>query len=81
MANLVALDAVDLLSRRVTATVHVGRKPGGLTTNPSGSRAYVCNNDSNSVSVVSIPGFEVKETIPAGSHPDGIAFVPARARS
>jgi len=72
---------LDVLERRVKTTVRVGQRPGGVTTDARGSRAYVCNNDSNSVSVLSIPGFEVVQTIAAGAHPDGIAFVPTRAAS
>ena len=69
---------LDVLERRVKTTVRVGQRPGGVTTNARGTRAYVCNNDSNTVSVLSIPGFEVVQTIPAGGHPDGVAFVPHR---
>ena len=47
---------------------------------PDGSRAYVCNNGSNSVTVLSVPGLAVREEIPAGAGPDGIAYVPNPGR-
>jgi YVTN family beta-propeller protein len=49
-----------------------------MAMNARGTRGYVCNNDSRSVSIVSVPGFEVTGTIETGSHPDGIAFVARR---
>src|SRR3989441_1094885 len=47
---------LDILARRVTRTGAVGEGPGGGTTNAPGSRAQGCNNDSNSVSGISLPG-------------------------
>jgi len=55
--------------------VPVGKRPGGMAVNGRGTRLYVANNDSGTVSIVSIPGREVSGTIQAGRTPDGLAFV------
>jgi hypothetical protein len=39
----------------------------------------VANNDSGTVSIVSIPGREVSGTIAVGKVPDGLAFVASAA--
>jgi YVTN family beta-propeller protein len=46
-----------------------------MAVNGRGTRLYVANNDSGTVSIVSIPGREVSGTIPVGKVPDGLAFV------
>jgi YVTN family beta-propeller protein len=48
------------------------RRDGG---NGRGTRSYVANNDSGTVSIVSNPGREVTGTITVGRVPDGLAFV------
>ncbi len=72
------MTVLDVLARRVKTTIRVGQGPGGVTANPAGSRAYVCNSGSNSVSVIGVPGFEVVRTVAVGASPDGITFSQTR---
>ena len=63
----------------VRGTVAVGDAPGGIVAAPTNDTVYVCNNGSNSVSIVSVTDLRVTGEIAVGAHPDGIAFVPGRS--
>jgi YVTN family beta-propeller protein len=53
----------------VTATVTVTSSPFGVAVTPDGSKVYVENGGSNSVSVISTASNKVTATIPVGSGP------------
>jgi len=63
----------------VTATIPVGTCPLGVSVTPDGSKLYVANNCSNTVSVISTAKNTVIATIPVGSAPFafGIFIQPA----
>jgi len=70
--------------QEVLGTVKVGTHPNALLMNPEGTRLYVANGDSDSVSVVDTSTDQVVQTIdlapypdaPQGSAPDGLALSP-----
>lgn len=59
-----------------TARIPVGIWPGGTVFSPDGETAYVANNKSNDVSVIDVSASREIERLPAGTHPDGIAYLP-----
>ena len=61
---------------RVTATVRVGNSPAEVALNPAGTRAYVTNEESSSVSVIGTATNHVTATIRIGSGPNGVAVGP-----
>src|SRR5207237_565527 len=48
--NTVSL--VDLATRKVVATIPAGARPRQVVLSPDGKRAYVCNQDDNTVIVI-----------------------------
>ncbi len=73
---------VDLARRKVLAHVEVGLHPSGLAITPDGSRLYVANASSDTVSVIDTAGFRVVQTLsvrpdpslPFGSIPCALAL-------
>ena len=59
-----------------TTTVTVGSYPFGVAVTPNGAYAYVTNQDTNSVSVISTSSNTVTETVTVGSGPFGVAVTP-----
>jgi YVTN family beta-propeller protein len=59
--------------------VLVGANPQGLAFNANGSRAYVANADSDTVSVIDLGSRLVTANIPVGSSPYGVAVGPSKA--
>ena len=57
----------------VTGTIAVGAGPTGVAFLPDGSRAYVTNSSSNSVSVIDTATWTVAATISVSGNPTGIA--------
>ena len=58
--------------------IPVGRWPGGIVFDPTGTRAYVANNKTNDVSVIDVQSLKEIQRFEAGIHPDGIGLIPAR---
>ncbi|MEA3458534.1 MAG: beta-propeller fold lactonase family protein [Candidatus Thermoplasmatota archaeon] len=71
------VSVIDAYSNNVIDTISVGDRPGGITANPSGSRAYVANKSDNTVSVIDTATKTVTTTIAVGIDPEGIAINPA----
>jgi YVTN family beta-propeller protein len=69
---------VDPVSRQVSASILVGRSPHGLAFSPDGSRLYVANRDSDSISVVDTTTLAVTESLspPSGGSLIGLAVTP-----
>jgi YVTN family beta-propeller protein len=57
----------------VTATIPVGISPREVAVSPDGSKVYVTNGGSNSVSVIATATNTVSATIPVGTAPLGVA--------
>ena len=57
-------------------TITVGDNPGSIAITPDGSKAYVTNFSSDTVSVISIASSTVIATIPVGNEPSGVAVSP-----
>ncbi len=64
----------------VTATVPVGSDPGFVALHPDGTRVYVANGMSGSVSVLDTATNTVTATVPVGANPYYIAVHPAGTR-
>ena len=71
---------LDTAINSVIATVTVGANPAGLVVNPAGTRAYVANNSSGTVSVIDTATNTVTATVTVGSFPIGVAVNPAGTR-
>jgi len=71
-----SLLVVDLDSRRVKASIPVGRHPFDVALTSDAGTAFVSNEWSDSISVVDLARQRVVRTIPAGSHPSGLALTP-----
>ncbi len=70
------VSVIDTASYLVVGTIAVGTEPYGVVASPDGTKVYVANASSNSVSVVSTsPPFQVLSTIAnVGFDPRGIAI-------
>ena len=64
----------------VIAAVTVGTNPRGVAVSPNGSRVYVTNLDSNSVSVINTSNNTAVATVAVGANPRGVAVSPNGSR-
>ena len=71
---------IDTATDAVTATVSVGSYPLGVAVSPNGSRAYVANDGSGTVSVIDTATDAVTATVAVGANPDGVAVSPDGSR-
>ena len=60
----------------VTATITVGTSPRAVAVSPDGTKAYVANLTSNTVSVINTTTNAVDATITVGNAPLGVAITP-----
>lgn len=67
------VDVVDLIQRKVTTSISVGRSPQGIIVGPSGLSVYAANAGSASVSVIDVATNKVRSTIAVGSSPSALA--------
>jgi YVTN family beta-propeller protein len=56
----------DNATNTVVATAAVGLMPVGVACNPAGTRVYVANRDSNTISVIDTPTNTIIATVAAG---------------
>ncbi len=63
---------VDTATRKVAASIPVGRVPRGIASSPDGRTLYVTNSWSDNVSVIDAAQMRVVETLPAGFEPTGV---------
>lgn len=70
------VSVIDLATRRVVATVPVGRSPAGVVASSARGLVYVSNPDSRNVSVIDMRTQAVVNTVPAGEGPVGIDASP-----
>lgn len=54
----------------------MGKTPQGLAVSPGGSRVWVTNEESDTVTVIDPTQPEVRATLETGHHPEGIAITP-----
>jgi YVTN family beta-propeller protein len=78
-----AIYVISTATNTVTTTIPVGSFPSGLAFTPDGTRAYVANTLSNTVSVINTATNSVVATIPLaeGSLPNEVAVSPNGARA
>jgi len=84
IANNGTISVLDAASRKVVASIEVGLHPSALLLSSNGSRLYVTNANSDSVSVISTSTDQVEQTIdvrlfvgaPLGSAPNALAISP-----
>lgn len=65
---------IDLKTRRVVATIVVGKGAHGVVTDNNGRFVYVTNMFDNTVSAINIGKNEVVATVPVGKTPNGITY-------
>ncbi len=73
--NAGTVSVIDTISDKVTDTLTVGANPRALAITPDGSKVYVANNGSNSVSVINTADNSV-ESIAVDNFPYAIAITP-----
>ena len=56
--------------------MNVGSGPYGVAVSPDGTKVYVANDNSNTVSVIDTATNTVTATVPVGSYPSGVAVSP-----
>ena len=74
--ELALASRANLPSRTFTANVNVGNTPNGIAFNSTGSRVYVANQYSNTVSVVNVATNTVIDAIAVGNRPFEIIVAP-----
>ena len=67
---------ISTATNTVVATIPVGLDPRVVTFTPDGTRAYVANFGSNTVSVIDTATNTVVGTIPVGIQPTGVVITP-----
>ncbi|MBI5603818.1 MAG: beta-propeller fold lactonase family protein, partial [Deltaproteobacteria bacterium] len=73
---------IDTATNSLVATVNVGDQPEGIAVTPEGSRAYVANYGSGTVSVINmLTNPPAVTTILVGGHPHGLAISPNGAQA
>jgi YVTN family beta-propeller protein len=65
----------------ITATIPVGHDASSVAVSPSGTRAYVTNVTSDTMSVINTATNHVTTTIPAGHRPGTVALSPNGQRA
>jgi YVTN family beta-propeller protein len=72
-----SVSVINVATNTVTATIHIGSEPWGVSVSPDGSKVYVANNDYiNTVNVIKTSTNTIVATITVGSWPDGIFVSP-----
>ena len=65
---------IDTASNQVTATIPVGKRPWNMAITPDGSKLYVANGRSNSVSVIDTASARKLADIAVGELPWGVVI-------
>lgn len=74
------VNAIDLSTNSVVATIPVGSFPTALVIAPDDSKVYVTNGSSNNISVISTATNTVIATIPVESEPWNLTIAPDGSR-
>jgi len=65
---------IDTASHQVTATIAVGKRPWNMAITPDGTKLYVANGRSNSVSVIDTASARKVADIAVGELPWGVVI-------
>jgi len=68
------LTVFDAKSRKMVATLNVGKSPAGIVFSPDGRRGYFALSGANQVAVIDVAARKVVQTYETGIEPDGIAW-------
>lgn len=74
------LTVFDAAARTESKRIAVGHGAAGIVVQPDSARAYVACSPDGYVAVVDLHAMSVVGKIPAGTEPDGLAWVTASAR-
>jgi YVTN family beta-propeller protein len=74
------ISVLDMASRRVVRTWHVGGSPDMLQVSPDGSRLWVSNRYDGTVSVIDTRTGRVIHVIRVGAGPHGLTYFPQPGR-
>jgi YVTN family beta-propeller protein len=66
--------AIDTASNSITATIGVGKRPWNMAMTPDGSKLYVANGRSGSVSVIDTAALRRVADIGVGELPWGVVI-------
>ena len=72
------MSVINTATNQVISTIGVGSSPQGLAISPDGTKAYVANGGSNTVSVINTatkPRTKPIDPIVVGTSPQGMAIV------
>ena len=78
--ELLEHDGIDAMLRVVGHPIVVGTNPVAIAFTPNGTRAYVVNKGSNSVTPIYLPNGVTGTPIPVGHDPVAIAISPIAKR-
>ncbi len=70
------MSIIDIETGAQREHIETAFNPHEVIVGPDGETAYVANNKSNDVSVIDVSARREIERLPAGTHPDGIAYLP-----
>ena len=73
------VDIIDMQTKKVVKTIHVGSQAGFPALNPTGTRLYVPNFRSDTLSVIDTKPDKVINEVPVGSQPMHAAVDPSGA--
>ncbi|HEU0202512.1 MAG TPA: hypothetical protein VFR86_19035, partial [Burkholderiaceae bacterium] len=65
-------NVIDTASNQITHTIRVGQRPWNMALTADGSKLYVANGRSNSVSVIDTTKKAVIKEVPVGEMPWGV---------
>lgn len=70
------ISAVATSTKTITASLPVGEEPRDVALSPNGDKAYVTNEESDSVTVANTASNTVAATVPVGNQPIGLTITP-----
>ena len=80
VTDIFKVRVIDTTTNTLISSVSVGVNPSGVAVSPDGTRVYVANRSSNTVSVIDAANNAVVATVPVGSTPLGVAVNPSGTR-
>jgi YVTN family beta-propeller protein len=79
--TIAAVCVLDTTTNEIVATIPVDTRPYAPAVTPDGSRVYVPNHDSGSISVIDTVTHEVLTKIPVSRNPHSLGFTPDGTRA
>src|SRR5438045_4001190 len=74
--SLDGIGEVDVATNRVKRVIHAGADPEQLAVSADGTRLYVANEDTSTLSVVEVASGNVVASVKVGEEPEGVTIRP-----